>query len=757
MDDQRHPDAQTAITAEGALAELRRLLKAGRLKKHLTMDQVKARSGLGRTVVSQAFSSSMPPPSGATISALASALALDTDHLLHLLDVATQARSTPPTPAAGVDDVSGADQLGRLITDWDPHDLEIHPAADAPAPGSGRGRRWSARLPTYVPRPHDDELAALVSDVGMGHSRMAVLVGSSSTGKTRACWEAVQPLAAEGWRLWHPFDPTRAEAALADIERVGQRTVVWLNEAQHYFGASGGLGERIASAVHSLLTDPKRGPVLVLGTLWPEYANSYTTLPEAGRTDPHTHTRALLSGRLIALPDNFNSAEIDNAQAIAATGDHQLSHALQNVRDGKMTQFLAGAPELLRRYQSALPQSRALLQVAMDARRLGIGPQIPVAFLEHAAEGYLGDDEYDSLSDNWLEQALADNTRPVHGNLAPLRRNRHRSQGTATPYPQANPSSPTYRLADYLEQHGRYEHRLRCPPTSFWQAAHDHLGPGDLIKAADGAHQRYRTRWTHRLLQRAVEAGHVPAVTQLAWFLEIINPERSHRLYEQAVEAGDTHAMNLVAHARDMDMDAQGADEMHWRSADAGDSEAIDVLVDRLDIYEAVEGIVQTYQKRVDAGDTRNLKHLVEWRKEFKRLESVDWSACHYQDGGRGQVLILFAQWREQVGDNKGAERLYRKAADARSGITERVTGRADRDIFSVISEGQPELQNWLNELAEQGVSHSGAEPTILKVVDSGNVEALHWLHFNVSDRWPHFIDLWPHGLEPDGSPSPPW
>ncbi|GAA2746759.1 hypothetical protein GCM10010440_39870 [Kitasatospora cinereorecta] len=38
---------------------------------------------------------------------------------------------------------------------------------------------------------------------------MLVLVGSSSTSKTRACWQAVQPLATAGWRLWHPYDPTR--------------------------------------------------------------------------------------------------------------------------------------------------------------------------------------------------------------------------------------------------------------------------------------------------------------------------------------------------------------------------------------------------------------------------------------------------------------------------------------------------------------------------------------------------------------------
>ncbi|MFD8622070.1 hypothetical protein [Streptomyces sp. NPDC059513] len=130
-----------------------------------------------------------------------------------------------------------------------------------------------------MPRAHDQVLADAVSEERAGRSRLVVLVGSSSTGKARACWEAVQPLAAEpGWRLWHPFHPTRAEAALEDLHQVAPRTVVWLNEAQHYLGDREA-GERIAAALHHLLVAPERGPVLVLETLWPEYAKEYTTLP----------------------------------------------------------------------------------------------------------------------------------------------------------------------------------------------------------------------------------------------------------------------------------------------------------------------------------------------------------------------------------------------------------------------------------------------------------------------------------------------
>ena len=61
-------------------------------------------------------------------------------------------------------------------------------------------------LPAYVPRDHDAELAAVVTARRPGTSQMAVLVGGSSTGKTRACWEAATaPGALPGMATISPF------------------------------------------------------------------------------------------------------------------------------------------------------------------------------------------------------------------------------------------------------------------------------------------------------------------------------------------------------------------------------------------------------------------------------------------------------------------------------------------------------------------------------------------------------------------------
>ena len=144
-----------------------------------------------------------------------------------------------------------------------PFDLDVH----RPIQAEDRASEHDT-LPLYIRREHDQQLSRVVAQTAGGASVMAILVGESSAGKTRACWEALGPLRqAGGWRLWHFRDQVRKEAILAELPGVGPRTVVWLNEAQEYLSDSD--GERVAARLRGLLADPARAPVLILATLWP--------------------------------------------------------------------------------------------------------------------------------------------------------------------------------------------------------------------------------------------------------------------------------------------------------------------------------------------------------------------------------------------------------------------------------------------------------------------------------------------------------
>ncbi|MGW6257025.1 caspase family protein [Streptomyces sp. NPDC055085] len=377
-----------------------------------------------------------------------------------------------------------SDRLGQPIGQWDPHDLEVHPAGFVARVDDGINDR---KLSRYVARDHDHFLADAVRSAGRGNSRMAVLVGSSSTGKTRACWEAVQPLADKGWHLWHPFDPSRATAALEELHRVGPRTVVWLNESQHYLGDPR-VGEEIAAALHALLVDPDRGPILVLGTLWPEFARQYTALPEPGQADPHSRTRELLSGRTLTVPDTFSAEGLAAATALAEAGDELLSAALsRSATSGRLAQDLAGAPALLRRYEHGTPAAKAVLEAAMDSLRLGHRPTLVYGLLAEGAEGHLTDEEWDNLPDDWLESAMAYLAAPVIGGRGAIVRRRLRARGL----PGSDiTNSPAYRLADYLEQHGRRTRQNEPVPPALWQALLVHGDKSGFLPLGESAQNR---------------------------------------------------------------------------------------------------------------------------------------------------------------------------------------------------------------------------------------------------------------------------
>ena len=398
----------------------------------------------------------------------------------------------------------------------DPFVLEVHRPVqpeDAP-PGL-------PVLPPYVPREHDQVLGQVVRAAADGRSGIAVLVGGSSTGKTRACWEALALLRDQDppWRLWHPIDPSRPDAALRELPGIGPRTVVWLNEAQFYLDAAeAGLGERVAAGLRELLRDPGRAPVLVLATLWPGFWDTLTARP-AGGDDRHAQARELLAGHDITVPAAFTPAQMGQ---LARASDVRMVLAARSAPDGEVIQFLAGAPELLARYRNAPPAAAALIDAAMDARRLGMGAGLPQAFLEAAAPGYLTDAEWDALGEDWLEQALAYTAVPCKGVRGPLTRIRPRPASRAArdrgdqPASMAAAAGPLYRLADYLDQHGRAHRASQIPPAEFWSAAAAHAAPGDQAALGDAAHARGLYRDAAQLHKNAAASGNSRAALYLS-------------------------------------------------------------------------------------------------------------------------------------------------------------------------------------------------------------------------------------------------
>ncbi|MEU3190721.1 helix-turn-helix domain-containing protein [Streptomyces sp. NPDC006992] len=748
-----------------AVTELRRRLADGLAQGRLNQQQLAQRAGLGRTTVSEALSFRKPVPSAETVAALARALRLPVPDLLGLQRTAAQ-------EAGAVAD----DGPGRPIGQWEPHDLEVHPAG----PGTTAARseasvEWA--LPRYVSRAHDRVLVEAVRDAGAGRSRIVVLVGTSSTGKTRSCWEAVQPLAGQGWQLWHPFHPDRAQAALEQLHHVRPRTVVWLNETQHYLGDRM-VGEQIAAALHHLMVSPERGPVLVLGTLWPEYAAQYTALPAPDGADPHSRTRELLAGRTLVVPDAFDAPALAAAAVLAEGGDRLLADALIRARtDGRLTQDLAGAPELLNRFEHAHPSARAVLEAAMDARRLGVGLHLPQAFLTDAVTDYLGQSDYDQLTDDWAERAYAELAQPVHGKQAPLRRTNPRTprRPPATPAAgivAAQAAGPQFRLADYLEQHGRTNRRHLCPPASFWHAAHTHLTrPDDLHQLAVAADERHRLEWAHHLRRRAADHGSTGALSRLAasraqtgdwdgaeallrqaadhgsteslWRLALRREQAGDRagaeaVAQEAADRGDTYALYRMAVMREEAGDRDGAEALLRQAADLGGAESLYRLAAMREKAGDRGGAEALAQQAADHGDTYALGRLAVGRGQAGDRDGAEALARQTAAPGNTDALYRLAEIREEAGDLAGAEPLLLQAISlgstiAWSRLAEMREKAGDPDGAEALGQQATAPCNtyvWyrLAEMREKAGDRDGAEALLRQAADHGHLSALHGL-----------------------------
>ncbi|MFH9829082.1 tetratricopeptide repeat protein [Streptomyces bobili] len=655
---------QRARVGPGPLRELKDLLyqaylAAGSPSLGEIETAIKKRDGLrgapSRDTVRRCISSPNLPPSQADVVAIA--VVLGRGAAWDESDLATRVRRL--WIEAGM-----VEPAGKPLAEFsDPFALEVHRAIDI---GSAAQDTELSVLPAYVERDHDSRLREIVGEAECGASRLVMLVGGSSTGKTRACWEAVRTLS-DRWRLWHPFDPTRPDAALAELEHIAPYTVVWLNEAQHYVLAPTGLGENVAAGLRTLLNDSDRGPVLILGTIWSEYWNDLTTLHHASTDkDPYAQARALLTGHDLPIPWAFTDADLQRL-AGKARHDPRLAHAAERAEQGQITQYLAGAPALMERYDTAPPAARALIEAAMDARRLGHGLALPQALLEAAAGGYLTDTQWDLLDDGWLGQALTYTTAPLRGARGAVSRIRPRPGPGPGPGPgQTEPAQPHYRLADYLEQHGRNSRGTVPAPAALWDAFIHHATHTDRAALAQEAQSRGLLRVAFHLYRAAAEAGDADAVRQTADLLRGADRvDEAMAWYERACEAGDSDALGEAARMLEWAGRVDEAITWYQRGSEAGDATALDQAVRLLERAGRGEEAITWLQTLAEAGNTDALVQAARLLKQAGRgEEAITWLLTLAETGHN--VALVQASWLlEGAGRVDEAIALYQRAADA--------------------------------------------------------------------------------------------
>ncbi|GAA2492738.1 tetratricopeptide repeat protein [Winogradskya humida] len=572
-------------------------------------------------------------------------------------------------------------RLGRAVAACDPLALEVHPTIQAHGLGQHPGL-----LPAYVPRTHDARLRNVADEVIQGSSRMVTLVGGSSTGKTRAAWELTQYLdrrTPNQWRLWHPYDPTRSSAVESVLDQVGPYTIVWLNEAQHYLmPAVPELGERVAAGLRTVLNDPSCGPVLILATLWPQYWQMLASRPDPGQPDPFAQARDLLTATAVIVSDRFTPEEL--AGLVEEGTDPRVRQAAARAENGRVTQYLAGAPELEVRYRTAPAAARAVIRAAMDARRLGHPLALPHALLARAVPGYLDDQDWDALGEGWLEQALAYCAEPCKGARGPL--TRVRSRLGIGPLERGQ---QLYRLADYLEQTGSIERVAVYPPDTLWAAFNSTITDTGLLRAlARQAEERGRYQHAVNLYRNAAERGDVHAFHALGvrrersgdpigadeQVLPAIDhrvprtpqteslPREQHadRIVIAAPYSHETTAAVVQALVREQHGDPVGAETLAIKAADRGNPNGLQILALRREQNGNLASAEALVVQAADRGDTEALRTLALRRLQNGHLAGAEKLLLQAVNRGDARALLALAQLREHDRDAVNGERLRR-------------------------------------------------------------------------------------------------
>ncbi|MDN3357643.1 hypothetical protein [Actinomadura sp. DC4] len=597
----------------------------------------------------------------------------------------------------------------------------------------------SAEPPRYVSREHDRELREIVS-ANDGRPRLVLLVGRAATGKSRSAYEALRHCVPD-WGLLAPA-PEDARNAVG----VATENVVWLDQAQPHLTDA-----ESARALLKLMTT-REGNILIVGTLWHDQWNRLRGGPAEGRADPYRDARRLLGMAVrVDVPDAFDEVEVARAHQEARL-DPRLRVALAACRDSRtVTQVLAGGPEIVEHHKDAKPLPKAVLDAAIDARRLGVDGPLPASLLRSAAFGYLNAKEkaaVEAKPDRRFEKALK-YCREERGGLAAL---------TLVSADEGG----AFELDGYLADQEGDRRRGRLVPAEIWDAFTRVGDTRDRRILAREAARRGLYRHAGRFAWPLAVKGDVASMYLLAEQYErLTRADDADEWWRRAAEIGGSYGAVRWARRLEEKGDTDAA-EGHWRKAsEAGDAYALWQFADRLQLSGRVAEAEDLWEQAVRLGDPFVIERYTDWLTRQGRAEvaeqlwrevsrtgrvlSAQWLGSaialsgllddtdrkeearrkikHAADNGHPTAMRRLAMMLEADGDRDGSRDWLVRAADGGDVVAIRDLARRDQE------DGRAEeAENWFHRAATAGDTYSMWQLAELADRDGRTAEAEQWL-----------------------------
>jgi hypothetical protein len=594
----------------------------------------------------------------------------------------------------------------------------------------------------------------------MGEARakggVLLLVGDSCVGKTRLLYESARRELPDFAVLVPDLGDGDLINTVAQASFRLPKLIIWLDELQRFLpGPYLGEGATAVTpaSIRRLLDAPT--PVIVVGTLWPVYAQtlrSVTIDPDhpgerrpryPGAVDILTDSR-VHETRL----DPFNSAERAAAAALAAQ-DPTLAAAVAD-RDYNVTEALAGARELIARYQRATSAQLAILHAAVDARRVGIESPLSADLLRAAALGYLPSPHTD---DSWFSSALAElasHQRPQDRATAPLLSEPSPDRRSISGYWQAfaehtHATADIVRLADNAKRRLRYDvaQAASCRVAEvdensavIWaqlllgqdrfEEAIDVLRPGVVagweqasLEIVFALFNQGDTEQIVEIIQAQLDAGHA----YLAWYLPKIIPadDSAEETIDALLALLDSEEEHVLTPLVELLADRGRIDEAIevLRPFLAEHHEALDVVVELLIDHDRVE----EWRGRADADDRAAALVYAHMLVDLDREdEAIDVLRPLADDPPTAEWLIRLLT--KQHRDDEILDVLRSQAdagnEDAAKSLADRLTKRARNNADRAMTESMVDLfvlPGRIDELAAQAEASDVAAAMLLAEV----------------------------------------
>ncbi|MFI9509028.1 tetratricopeptide repeat protein [Nocardia sp. NPDC052566] len=577
------------------------------------------------------------------------------------------------------------------------------------------GRAGNAGGDRYVPRTANQVDSKVIS--ALKHADVVVLVGPSKAGKTRTLFEGARRAVPHARMLIPSRGALGAVIDLPDFRDCVDEIVVWLDDLQDFL-----VGDRPLSPAILAQITARPARTVVAATIRDVAVNR---LIQSTGELTRDQRMVLAQGEFVRLG---STSDDDSEQSLAAALYPSL-----NLRGYGLAEVLAGAPELLQRYDAARcsdPALGAVIQTAIDWIRVGRLDAIPESQLCRLA-AFVVEHQWPhvDITNSAIGEAVVEARMPREGS----------GRVAALQAERLPTGERTYRPFDYLVAADDGQDRpARAIPRDYWAAATHDADPEILTLVGLQAQLRGHSDIAESLWRRGVDAEYPGALYSLAVARHLGgNLREADDLYRRAAAAGCTPAFANIGLLCKERNDLGEAEIWCRRGVEAGDLTAVHNLAVLLTESQRADEAEDLLARAANTGDPDSMFDYGQaLRRHSDRMAEVERWFLRAACAGHMRAAFNLACVALDRGDLDVAERWYVRVQQSDADADAEIAMHAAHGLGVVHSDrgNLTDAEMWFRHAAAAGSTKAMSALGVL-LMDRGDVtESESWLRRAAGD-----------------------